>query len=65
MFALCAMLYVEKHGGIAAEVADTIPAVVVPIVYILLTQEDQTRMEQANAVFASTIGRLSMVCCDL
>ena len=58
VFALIVMFIVERKGGIAAEVADTIPSVVVPIVYILLTQEDMTRIEQANAVFASAIGRL-------
>ena len=57
VFALIVMFIVERFGGIAAEVADTIPSVVVPIVYMLLTQEDETRIEQANAVFASAIGR--------
>lgn len=57
VFALIMMFIVERSGGIGAEVADTIPSVVVPIVYLLLTQEDMTRIEQANAVFASAIGR--------
>ena len=57
VFALIVMFIVERNGGIAAEVADTIPSVVVPIVYILLTQEDMSRIEQANAVFASAIGK--------
>ena len=49
LIALGVMLLIEKFGGIASEVADSIPSV-------LLTQEDMTRDDQADSIFASSIG---------
>ena len=56
LIALGVMLLVEKFGGIASEVADSIPSVIVPIAYVLLTQENMTRFDQADSIFASSIG---------
>ena len=56
VFALAVMFLVEKYGGIASEVADSIPTVIVPIAYVPLTQEGKSRIECADSVFISSIG---------
>ncbi|KAK8802284.1 hypothetical protein WA588_005255 [Blastocystis sp. NMH] len=65
VFALAVMFLVEKYGGIASEVADSIPTVIVPIAYVLLTQEDKSRIECADSVFISSIGVFATNICFL